>query len=91
MAAWVEFARLLLITVFSIKAGEAATGKQLLPQNPFDILQWKAILSNYDVVAIAVVAGVFAFMLLLLIILKKKRQNYERVIYIAPPHHYYKR
>lgn len=82
MVALVEAARLFLLAVFSIKAGESATGKQLLPQNPLDVLQWQAVLTNYDLTTIAIVVGVFVFLLLILIAVKKKRREYERIIYV---------
>ncbi|HID09180.1 TPA: hypothetical protein EYP13_03045 [Candidatus Micrarchaeota archaeon] len=80
-----EAARLFLLTVFSVKAGELATGKQLLPSNPFDIVQWSAVLTNYDPTTVAIIAGVLVYLLMLLIVIKKKRNVYEKVVYIPPP------
>lgn len=86
MVTMVDAARLLLLTVFAIKAGEAASGKQLLPQNPLDPVQWQAVLTNYDWEVIAIIGGVLLFFLMLLIVIRRKRRrSYERIVYVPMP------
>jgi len=82
---YVDAARLLLIAVFSLKAAEATTGTQLLPQNPFDLASWSLVLQNYTLTAVIAAMIVFFVFLWLIIIIKKRRESYQKVVYVEVP------
>jgi len=83
----VDISRLLLFGTISLKAGEYATHKQLIPQNPLSITQWLSVISTYDINTILIVSSVFLLFLILLVALKKhrRREVYEKIVYVPMP------
>ena len=79
-----EFARWLLISVLSIKAGEAYSGQHILPQNPLDVDTLLNNLMNLDLTTIMIILGVFLFFVLMIVVIKKKRSQarVREIIYV---------
>lgn len=79
-----EFARWLLISVLSIKAGEAYSGQRILPQNPLDVNTLLNNLMNLDLTTITIILGVFLFFVLIIVAIKKKRSQarVREIIYV---------